>query len=142
MTPAAPPTDGAAPADAVAAALEGRDGALQLRLRVQPGARRSALLGAWPQRLRVTVAAPPVDGKANIAVLELAAALCRVPGRAVRLAHGQSSRDKVVEIAAARVDVEAALVEALAIALRAPPGAPAVPALDAPDGARSQPART
>ncbi len=130
------PTDGTTNAmafAAVSAALEGRDGALQLRLRVQPGARRSALLGVWPQRLRVAVAAPPVDGKANIAVIELAAALCQVPGRAVRLSHGQASRDKVVEIVADRASVEAALVAALADALRVQPETPTQLSWDAPD---------
>ena len=66
---------------AVAAALSGGDGALRLSLRVQPGAKRSGLVGVWQHRLRLAVAAPPVDGKANEAVERAIAELCEIPRR-------------------------------------------------------------
>lgn len=45
------------------------------------------------------VKAAPVDGAANAALIELLAQVLGVPRRAVRIVHGESSRNKVVEIA-------------------------------------------
>jgi len=79
-----------------------------LALRVQPGARRSALVGPYGGRLKVAVQAPPADGRANEALLRyLASCLDLRPG-ALRLIAGASSRDKSVWIecdpsAAARI---------------------------------------
>ena len=72
---------------------------MRLRLRVQPGAKRTALLlrmpgGEW----KVAVAAPPVDGRANEALLRFVARALGVKTNAVRLAHGAGGRDKVVEV--------------------------------------------
>lgn len=102
---------------AVAAALSGHDGAVRLHLRVQPGARRSGLVGVWKQRLRLAVAAPPVDGKANEAVERAVAELCDLPRRDVELVAGISSRDKTVAVAAPLAAVRTALERALAEAL-------------------------
>lgn len=94
-------------------ALSGQDGAIRLALRVQPGARRSALVGMYGDRLRVAVRAPPVDGKANAAVIELVASVLGLHRRAVQLLAGQSSRDKVLQVDASRQVVVAALRLAL-----------------------------
>ena len=72
---------------------------MKLSLRVQPGAKRSALLarlasGEW----KVAVAAPPVEGKANEAVIELVSELLGVKRRQVTVARGTSSRFKTVEV--------------------------------------------
>ena len=67
---------------------------MRLTLRVQPGARRSALLGTYGERLKVAVQAPPVDGRANAALLQyLGSCLGLRPG-ALHLVAGASSRDK------------------------------------------------
>jgi uncharacterized protein (TIGR00251 family) len=67
-------------------------------LHVQPGARRSSLLGQYGERLKVAVQAPPIGGRANEALLSyLAACLDLRPG-ALRLVAGSSSRDKSVLI--------------------------------------------
>lgn len=72
---------------------------MRLVLRVQPGAKRDALLGRLPGgQWKVAVAAPPVDGRANAAVVEFMSDLLGVPRRQVTLARGTSSRGKVVEI--------------------------------------------
>ena len=72
---------------------------MKLSLRVQPGASRSALLarlanGGW----KVAVSAPPVEGRANEAVVELVSELLGVKRRQVRVARGMSSRSKLVEV--------------------------------------------
>ena len=95
-------------------ALSGKDGAVRLALRVQPGARRSAIVGMQGDRLRVAVRAPPVDGKANAEVIKLVAGLLGLPKRAVALCAGAASRDKALRIDALRSEVERTLVAALA----------------------------
>jgi uncharacterized protein (TIGR00251 family) len=76
-----------------------------LAVRAQPGAKRSAVLGMHGDRLRIAVQAPPVDGKANAALLSWLADVLQVPTRQVMLAGGQGSRDKRVEIQATRTEV-------------------------------------
>ena len=72
---------------------------MKLALRVQPNARRTALLmrmssGEW----KVAVSAPPADGRANDAVVELVSDLLGVRRSQVTLVRGASARSKVVEV--------------------------------------------
>jgi uncharacterized protein (TIGR00251 family) len=72
---------------------------VRLSLRVQPGAKRTALVarlasGEW----KVAVSAPPVDGRANDAVVELVSDLLGVRSSQVTLVRGASARRKVVEV--------------------------------------------
>jgi uncharacterized protein (TIGR00251 family) len=67
-------------------------------VRVQPRASRSEVTGEWDGALRVRLAAPPVDDKANEELRRLLAGRLKVPLAAVRIAHGQHSRSKRVEI--------------------------------------------
>lgn len=75
---------------------------LHLRLHVQPGAKRTEVAGAHGDgaaaRLRIRLAAPPVDGKANAELLRFLAAAFAVPLRAVTLLSGETSRQKAVQI--------------------------------------------
>lgn len=83
-------------------------GALLLWVHVQPGARRTELVGRHGDALKVRVAAPPVDGKANAAVAAALAAHFGVPARDVALVAGATSRRKrfrLVGVPADRVDV-------------------------------------
>ena len=74
--------------------------AVRLTLRVQPKAGRSRVVGRQGAALKVQVAAPPVDGAANAAVIDLVAAWLGVPRRRVALLQGERGRDKVVEVTA------------------------------------------
>jgi uncharacterized protein (TIGR00251 family) len=72
---------------------------VRLALRVQPGAKRTALLMKMPGgEWKVAVSAPPVDGRANDAVVELVSDLLGVRRAQVTLVRGASARRKVVEI--------------------------------------------
>jgi hypothetical protein len=73
---------------------------LVLRCRALPGARRDAFLGACGDRLKLGLAAPPVDGKANARAIEFLAAAFGVPKSRVTLVRGTHGRDKVFAIAA------------------------------------------
>lgn len=67
-------------------------------VRVQPRASRSEIVGEQEGALRVRLAAPPVDGAANEALVELLADLFHVAKRDVRIVAGATSRRKVVEV--------------------------------------------
>jgi uncharacterized protein (TIGR00251 family) len=69
-----------------------------LRLRVSPGAGRSAIVGRHGDGWKVRVTAPPEQGRANEAVLRLLATKLAVPREAVSLVSGHSGRDKIVEL--------------------------------------------
>ncbi|MBI2872329.1 MAG: DUF167 domain-containing protein [Chloroflexi bacterium] len=79
-------------------------------LRVQPRARREEVLLLGHDALRVRVTEPPVEGRANKAVLEALARRLAVPVGAIRLLRGQGSRNKVVEVPLAREEVLRRLV--------------------------------
>jgi hypothetical protein len=81
-----------------------------LRVRVQPRAKRSELGGVRAGALVVRVAAPPVDGKANAALCALLAARAGVPRSRVSVVRGAGARDKVVRVeGVAPDDLRAAL---------------------------------
>jgi hypothetical protein len=71
----------------------------RLRVRVASGARRAGVVGRQGDAWKVRVTAPPVDGKANAAVLRLLAETLAVPRARVTLVSGQGGRDKIVELA-------------------------------------------
>ena len=72
----------------------GADGSVVIRLHVQPGAGRTAVVGRHGDALKVRVAAPPERGRANDACAELLARVLGVAEADVRLSSGQSSRSK------------------------------------------------
>ena len=71
---------------------------LVLILHIQPGAKRTEAVGLHGDALKIRLAAPPVEGAANTALLEFLAVIFGVPLRQVTLKHGIKSRRKVVEI--------------------------------------------
>jgi uncharacterized protein (TIGR00251 family) len=76
-----------------------RDGAITVAVRVTPGARRSEVIDASGDRLRIRVAAPALDGRANAEVQRFVAARFGVRRSAVSLLRGERSRDKTLRIA-------------------------------------------
>ncbi|WP_205229667.1 DUF167 domain-containing protein [Azospira oryzae] len=77
----------------------GGDGRLLLSLHIQPGAKKTEVCGLHGDALKIRLAAPPVDGKANAALLAFVADRLDLPKSAVSLKSGQTSRRKVVEVA-------------------------------------------
>jgi len=75
-----------------------RPAALRLQIHLQPRATRDRIVGWHGSALKVQVHAPPVDGAANAALVELLAATLAIPRRAVRILQGGTSRNKLVEI--------------------------------------------
>jgi len=85
------------------------DGAVRFAVRVTPRASRAAITGVHGGALKVSLTAPPVEGAANAALIELLADALRVPKRAVRIEHGDHNRQKAISIEG----VTAAAVRAL-----------------------------
>jgi uncharacterized protein (TIGR00251 family) len=69
-----------------------------LKLRIVPNARRSEVVGEHGDAVKVKVAAPAVDGKANAALLKFIAEKLGVSTRSLTLVSGEKSRDKLLEI--------------------------------------------
>ncbi len=79
--------------------LRAGEKSISLSVHVQPGARRSQVMGEHGGRLKVAVSAPPLDGRANAAVIELIAERLGVRASLLHVAAGEGSRDKRIELA-------------------------------------------
>jgi len=71
---------------------------LKLAIHATPGAKRTEAAGAHGAALRMRLGAPPVDGKANAALIEWAADAFGVSKSSVELLHGAAGRQKVLGI--------------------------------------------
>lgn len=69
-----------------------------LQVSVVPNAKRTEVVGLHDGDLRVRLAAPPVDGKANDTLVAWVAESLGLPKRAVTLRRGASSRSKQVQV--------------------------------------------
>ncbi len=78
--------------------LDSCKGGSVLLLHVQPGARRTAVVGLHGERLKLAVTAPPVDGRANRQIEKLIAGVCGCAVRDVTVVGGHGCRQKRVEI--------------------------------------------
>jgi len=70
----------------------------QFALRVQPRASRNKIAGLMGDAIKLAITAPPVDGKANEAVIEYFADLFRIPKSSVVIISGQTGRNKLITI--------------------------------------------
>ncbi|MGH2994583.1 MAG: DUF167 domain-containing protein [Solirubrobacterales bacterium] len=70
----------------------------ELRVRLQPRARREEIVGERAGAVMVRVTAPPVDGRANAALVKLIAKRAGVAKGLVSIARGERSRDKLVRV--------------------------------------------
>jgi uncharacterized protein (TIGR00251 family) len=73
-------------------------GAVELAVLVQPRASRTRVVGEHDGLLKIQLAAPPVDGEANAALLEFLARRLGVPRRQVTLVSGDTARRKRVRV--------------------------------------------
>lgn len=68
-------------------------------VKVHPRARKNAITGVIGNALKLALTAPPVEGRANQAVIEFFAELFEIPRSSVTIASGETSRNKQVRIA-------------------------------------------
>lgn len=69
-----------------------------LTLHIQPGAKKTEVVGEHGDALKVRLAAPPVDGKANEVLIDFLARTLDVPKAKVAIAAGHGTRRKRLEI--------------------------------------------
>jgi uncharacterized protein (TIGR00251 family) len=69
-----------------------------LSVRVHPGARKNAVTGIHADALKIALTSPPVDGKANEALIIFLAEALRLPRARIALVAGISSRSKTLRI--------------------------------------------
>lgn len=82
-------------------------------VRVAPRASRTRVLGVHQGALKVALCAPPVDGKANAALIQFLSKELGVPKRALTLIRGQTGRDKLLRAEGLSSANVRALVEGL-----------------------------
>lgn len=83
-----------------------------LTVHVQPGAKRTEIVGLYGDALKVRVAGPAVDGRANALLVQFIAERFGVPASAVTLRQGASSRRKLLEVRGSSRHPEALLQNA------------------------------
>lgn len=84
--------------------IHGTSAGVEIDVRVIPRAGRSMVAGERDSRVLVRLSAPPVDGAANDALIELFSKLFAVPRRAVRIVSGDKNRSKRVAVDGVTVD--------------------------------------
>lgn len=91
--------------------MSGAEHSCTLAVKAVPNAPRSAVVGWLGGALKIKIHAPALDGRANDALCEFLADELGLPRRAVTLAHGEKSRQKLVRIAGlTRPEVHAKLL--------------------------------
>lgn len=68
-------------------------------VKVHPRAKKNAITGELGDAFKLSLTAPPVEGKANQACIEFFANLLKVPRSSITIAAGQTSRKKVIRVA-------------------------------------------
>lgn len=71
----------------------------RLKLRIVPNAKRNEVTGVHGDALKIKIAAPALEGKANEALIEFVAEKLALHRRDITLISGDKSRDKLIEIA-------------------------------------------
>jgi len=92
--------------------IAANEGGVSFYVQVQPRASRDAIEGEHADALKIRLTAPPVDDRANDALVRLLAERLNVPRAAVRIVAGEKSRRKRVVVAGVTSDQVLALLAA------------------------------
>jgi uncharacterized protein (TIGR00251 family) len=84
--------------------LQEPDSGVTFAVKIHPRAKKNAITGELGDALKISLTAPPVDGRANDACIEFFAKLLKVPRSSVTIASGQTSRNKVIRVAGLSVE--------------------------------------
>ncbi len=86
-----------------------RDNKLFIKIYVQPGAKKNEIVGLFGEELKIKLQSPPIEGKANEALLKYLSQQLELPRSQITLKTGQTSRHKVVEIKHSPTQLDALL---------------------------------
>ncbi len=84
-------------------------------IKVHPRAKRDAITGTVGDALKLSLTTPPVDGRANEAVIAFFAKLLEVPRSAVTIVAGQTSRQKLIRVTGITADRLRRMLEELSV---------------------------
>ena len=73
-------------------------GGVRIRLHVHPGAKRNGAAGFFGDSVKFDLQTPPIDGKANAALIKILSKTLKCSKSAIVLISGETSRDKVLEV--------------------------------------------
>lgn len=76
-------------------------GGVRLTVHIAPAAKKNEVVGVLGNQLKIRLQAPPIEGRANAALIRYLAERLDLPKNRVRVLHGSASRHKVIEIDAA-----------------------------------------
>ena len=81
-------------------------GAIRLAVQITPNARKTEVTGVLEDVLKLRLQAQPIDGKANEALVKYFAQTLDVPRSAVTITHGQTNKNKLIEVVSATLTPE------------------------------------
>jgi len=79
--------------------LTNNDAGICFAVKVHPRAKKNAITGQVGDALKLSLTAPPIDGRANEACIEFFAKFLKVPRSSVTIASGQTGRNKIIRVA-------------------------------------------
>lgn len=85
-------------------------GGVRLAVQIQPNAKKTEVVGVLDDALKIKLAAQPIEGKANEALVKWLAGALGVSRSAVTLTHGQTNKKKLLEVAGVTLEDVARLV--------------------------------
>ena len=80
-------------------AIREDDGCVTFAVKIHPRAKKNAISGELGEALKLSLTAPPLEGRANLACIEFLAKLLKVPRSSVTIASGHTNRNKVIRVA-------------------------------------------
>ena len=80
-------------------AIQEDDGCVTFAVKIHPRAKKDAISGELGEALKLSLTAPPLEGRANQACIEFLAKLLKVPRSSVTIASGHTNRNKVIRVA-------------------------------------------
>jgi uncharacterized protein len=73
-------------------------GGVSFGIKVHPRAKKNAITGEIGEALKISLTAPPIDGRANEACIAFLAELLNLPRSSITITSGQSSRNKIIRV--------------------------------------------
>ena len=93
-----------------------QSGGVRLALQIQANAKKSGVAGCIGDLLKIRLHAPPIDGKANEALISYLADILDVPKSTVTITHGHTGKRKIIEIRTRHLTVDMVRQKLLALA--------------------------
>lgn len=100
--------------DPVPPYLRATNSGITISIVVKPGAKKFAIIGVHGDRLKIAVDAPPVDGKANEALIRGLSELLHLPQSQLSIIKGQTGRQKTVLISGVNIKAVGLLLDSAA----------------------------